>query len=511
MSEGLREDVGAGEGRRARLASLCACALLLVTFAVIWQVNLGALYLLDYDEGVYLCSARMMAQGHDLYTAVFSSQPPAYLPLLALAFRLGGDTVASGREVSVVAALVSLCAVAWIAWRLAGPSAAPLALFGLGCASAFFREARVAQAEMPALALALAALAALFAAERRRTRGWIAVGGACFATGALVKFLVAPLVCPALLLLVAGPSALVAARPRRLVRVDGATARRLLIFAAAGAAACVLLLLPWNPAAVYDQSVRFHEAMRRAFPLELSRNVREIEGALLYCVGLTITAAGGVLILLRKRPLAAAWLLLWAAANALFIAYHTPLYYHHLTLLLPPLAVAASANVLWLAPLHRAARTLCLVGLGLLLTVGSYPEAALSQGRLEFFWMPRHDAENLNEVADDEAREREVVSLIRQQTRPGELVVSDQQMQVFRADRPTPPQLCDTSMARARTGYLTGDDAIRASADARMIVLWTDQLTLLPGYRDWVMAHYRLLEAFPAPQEGRVREVYLKD
>jgi 4-amino-4-deoxy-L-arabinose transferase-like glycosyltransferase len=91
--------------------ALYTSVLLLLCFAAIWQVHLSTQYVLDYDEGVYLCSARAALSGQPLFASVFSLQPPGCLILLTVAFKLFGAPVLVGREVSVFFALVSLSGV----------------------------------------------------------------------------------------------------------------------------------------------------------------------------------------------------------------------------------------------------------------------------------------------------------------------------------------------------------------------------------------------------------------
>src|SRR5436190_1912246 len=125
MARRMDNTTGGRAGPPAQRWVCLTCALLLLGFASVWQVRLGTQYALDYDEGVFLCSTRAALSGQPLFAAVFSSQPPAFLALLKLACKLFGDSVLVGREVSVFFALMSLSAVGWIAWRLAGPLAAP--------------------------------------------------------------------------------------------------------------------------------------------------------------------------------------------------------------------------------------------------------------------------------------------------------------------------------------------------------------------------------------------------
>jgi hypothetical protein len=92
--------------------------------------------------------------------------------------------------------------------------------------------------------------------------------------------------------------------------------------------------------------------------------------------------------------------------------------------------------------------------------------------------------------------EYEIIRLIEMRTKPGSLIISDQQMQAFRAGRLINPVLCDTSFNRIRSGYLKTPEAIRAAGGAEMVILWTHRLEELSGFSSWVEAHYCFLEQF---------------
>jgi len=93
----------------------------------IWQLfHLGG-FRWDWDEGVYLLTARTVAVGHRLYSEVFSMAPPLFIASLNLAFWAAGETVAAGRAVIVLYSALGLLGVGLLAreWggRLAGLSA----------------------------------------------------------------------------------------------------------------------------------------------------------------------------------------------------------------------------------------------------------------------------------------------------------------------------------------------------------------------------------------------------
>ena len=463
--------------------SLSISLLLLCAFALALQMNLSNPYLSNYDEGVYLSSARLVTEGYPLFTSVFSSQPPAFLEILALAFRLFGDTLTVGRGVMVFFSLVSLGSVAWISWRLIGPLASPLAIVSLGLPLVFFQQSRRVLAENPALAFSLLAVALILPGTKQLSSKRVIAGGVLFALGMLCKLLVAPMILPILFLLALEPVSdtstvwrFSTAKPVWVFSI----VRRYLIFALASMTTFLLALSMYDYSAAYDQVVRFHIEAKGYFVSDMASNLQDIyERVLKRELGVMFLAVAGLTMLFARNPLAAAWICLWVLAVSLFLFDHSPLHVHHLILLLPPLAIAAAASVLWiLAYWHKGWGKLLPVFLVWLFICYDSTSGFLD-------WSVQRDlAVSLKN--DEPRQEQKVLSLVQTETDPGDFVVSDELMHAFAADRQPPPMLVDNSLLRIKSGFLTDEQAINSSRDARMVIFWTHRLTLLPQYRQWV-------------------------
>jgi hypothetical protein len=494
-------------GRVRRYAILLLSIALLASFAIVWQAGINSGYSRDYDEGVYLTSARMVAAGHPLFSSVFSSQPPVLVEMLALTFRLFGETVVTGRELIIFFSLITLGSVALIAAHWVNRCAAPLTIVALALTLTFFKLSQVVQAEPPALAFALLAICAVMRARQRSWHtGWLIIGGMCFALGLLCKLFIAPLIIPVAFLFLLSPQANGSSKwELEAMNLNAASkcAYRLLVFCLAGGILLFVWLSFYDFGHLYDQVASFHLAMRNVFPLERSNNLQQIGELLRAEIGLTLSAILGLIILFRKNFLVATWLCIWMIAVCIFALNHTPLYWRHLVILLPPLALAAGASVLWVSDVWRRqwSRPLLLL---LLLPLFNYETGAgvgLSIKR---------DLKTLSAGSQLEEQNREVEKLIRQHTRPEDFVVSDEQIQVFLAGRRLPPQLCDTSFSRIRAGYLTDEQAIQASEGARMIIFWNGRLSQLSKYRQWVRSHFQtLLE--PEDSGGGLNEIYIQE
>ncbi len=479
-----------GSSGRIRLICLSLCCLLLAGFAFIQGHDIGASFSNDYDEGVYLSSARMLNQGYPLFTSVFSSQPPIFPGSLALCFRLFGESVETGRGMVLFFALVSLAAIAWIAWRLFGPLTAPFAITCLGLPVCFFQNARNCTAEMPSLAFALLAIGIVVSAAGERHLAWLAVGGACFALAVLSKLLVVPVLLPLLALGCTAPSFL-QYRKRELTswRQFGwrSILLRFLAFGMGGLAVGILVLERYDLSSVYDQVVRFHEASKKVYPLDLGRNFGMLQDFFLNSFGIVVSAVGGLVLLWSRNRLVCVWLCLWFVAACCFVLVHTPLFDRHLMLLSPPLALAASASLLWLAEGRGK------LGLSFLaIYFAAFPLVSFNSRYNQLELSCLRSWRSLSRSFPVE--QKQAISLIKAETKPEDFVVTDEQMQIFRAGRSISPSLCDTSFNRIQSGYLKGPEAIQAAEGARMIIFWTHRLDGVPGFRAWVESHYGLVK-----------------
>ena len=191
---------------------------------------------LDYDEGVYWLSLRAMAAGQPLFSAVYSSQPPAFLLLLAPAHLLSGGSILADRTVVFLLWLAGVAAGARVAYLLHSPAAALLAGLLLSADPLCFRESVTLQADGPALGLVLVALAlAVESRGRSRCAAWLLAlaAGAVYSTGVLTKLLALPALPALAIVLAAAPLS----RQTRILR--------LLVAGAGAVVAAAAFLLPF--------------------------------------------------------------------------------------------------------------------------------------------------------------------------------------------------------------------------------------------------------------------------
>lgn len=484
-----RPEPAAGRGGPATVAAV------LVAYAALQWGTLGLASGRHYDEGVYLLSARALHEGHALFREVFSSQPPAFLEVTALALRLGGDRVESARLLILGFSLVGLAAVADLARRLGGWTAAAVAVAALATSATFLQLGHLVQAETPALATALVSLClALEAPRRRRPGGWFFAAGATMGIALLFKLFVAPLLpaLAALLLLREGSG------DAGSWGLDRPWSRR--VFTTGLLLLAGLLLAPLASLLVYDraemmhQAIDFHVAKHQVYALHPVTNLSRIAGELAGEAVTSALALGGAAALVRRAPLTAAWLGLWIAGVVFALVGQTPLFWRHFVLILPPLALLAGLAVAMFsrrAPTPQPGFLVWTAIVALLSARGSLTlarEGSIHAAAVEFGF-----------AASRNAASPRLAEWLASNTVSGETVVGDDPTAIYLAGRRTAPALCDTSHARIAAGFLRDEEAIRESAGARVLVLrGGGRLLDLKRYASWVERNYEQPRSAPS-------------
>ncbi|MBA2346698.1 MAG: hypothetical protein H0V81_00235, partial [Solirubrobacterales bacterium] len=116
--------VVARELPRASARERAALAVLLALAALLYARDLGTPSL-EFDEGVYLSSADLLARGLGAGRDVFTSQPPLFFHLLDAGHALVGGSATGLRALAVLLALGATLAGWAIALRAAASAPAP--------------------------------------------------------------------------------------------------------------------------------------------------------------------------------------------------------------------------------------------------------------------------------------------------------------------------------------------------------------------------------------------------
>lgn len=390
-----------------------------------------------FDDGVFGASAVAMRAGGQPFRDVFSSQGPLFLPLVWLGDLLGLRTANSPRLVSVAAGLLLVAAVYLAGREVADRTGALVAaVLTTACASVLWISGPIS-ADVPAVAFAtLTVLLLLRWRDDLTVRRAVVLGLGISATIS-VKALLAPVIVPVALALLAG---------RRLAPI------------AAGAATAVathlLLWLPWGPGDVWDQAYGYHldVAGDRTPGANLAKLTSTLGDRDLPLV--VAAAAALVAIALGRRALAPVGarsrrsaavllrdpdvlLLGWLGATVLVLLTEHPMWRPHVAHVVPALALLAAR--------HRPP-TKVLVALSVLV-------------------LPYHlvHAWPILRPAGYTPATQEVVARL-QALPEGAKAISDDPGVVWRSGRRTTDDLVDASILRIETGDLTSASIAEVAA-----------------------------------------------
>ena len=455
---------------------MLAAVAALIALHVLWQAwVVGAAPYpahYDYDEGVYTETAAAVSAGHPLYAAVFLSQPPLFIGVLGHLFDLFGRSLETARGVVVGFSAAWLAALAAAAVRIGGRRAAVWTVAIAASAPAFAAAAHTVQMEAPSEALAASAFALALAAgtvvgpkETSGVGAWLWAGtGAAAGLAVMTKLTAMTCLVPVVAIALRGCDA----------RPLGRATRRIAVLAVGGvlAAGAAVVWTGSPPRAMWHQAVEFHSAVARVNAVDPARTASLLLGfgfanwllALLGLAGLAYAGTAGRVS--RRAPgdsVARGAIAAWLAADLAALFLLRPAWPHHLVLLVAPLALLGGATVeAWT---RTAASKVGAVLIAAWLAVLAGTAAATT---------PETSAALSNAAA-----------VTAQLVPAGGWVVADDPIVPFLAGRETPPNLCDTSEIRMRTGWLTAADLTSAAGDPRVrsVVLWRGTFReMTPGF-----------------------------
>ena len=401
---------------------------------------------IDYDEGVYWQSLRALAAGHPLFSSVYSSQPPGFLLLLTPFYDMFGHSLPGARAGVAFFSLLGVGAAYVAMSQVAGRGSGIAAVAILIADPLYLRQSVTLQADGPALAIALCAVA-IAAVGREEEDRWriftAAAAGAVLGVACMVKLLALPAALPLLLLLMPSRARLAAA-------------------AGGGLGAIALLLVPFagELGLVAQQSIGLHLG-------GTAGSLTNIGGLCTLARWELPLALAGALAAAFHRPRSA--LLMaggWLGLAVFALAFIHPLWPHHLVAVSVPLALLA-------APLMASIPAPRFVAGGAATLAAAFACVAIV-------------------LSQQQPPAGAAIERIAQLTRPNQEVITDDQFGAALADRSTPPELVDTSFVRIRSGDLTLADVEGIARRDRVpvLVLATGRLAQLTGLDHWASSAY---------------------
>lgn len=416
------------------------------------------------DEGFNLGKAALVSAGYSLYKEVWSDQPPLLTYSLALVQQWMPGSVAAARLLILAFACLLLASLYSLIDRRHGRWAACFAVLALMTAPLFLRLSVAVMIGLPAIALAVLAMAV---ASQRWFKWHVGavLAGLIFALSLQTKFFTA-LLGPSLVLML------------WLSRASAGRRHQLQAVGAFVAACCVgfMMVLMAAGDAFINQLLRPHfaENLRDAYSLErsswelwlvLRRHPPLLLGAL---VGLVVLRKE----LLRNMLPVTVWLLLTTAALLL----HTPVWNHHAMLLLPALAWLGGAG---LAAAYQRARA-HQEGLGrrgvVVLSCGLAILCVLHASTVK--------------RPDPEMPKRAMGDLVQAFAPLGGWVMTDSPIDAFRAGLLVPPHLVVYAHKRLMTGSLTPADILNQLQTVHPHQVAFRRFPVDPVIRRYLDAHY---------------------
>jgi len=445
---------------------------LVVVVSIVWRTgNLDA-FSLSNDEGAYLMWAWLVHSGHPLYSETVSVSAPLFIAALDWAFDVAGVSLVTGRVMVLAFLGLALLSLAWSGKLLHGWLGGLMAAAIFSLAPLVFLLSRMAIGEIPAVALVSLSVALALAYWRHGGKAWLALSGLAVSLSLLTKAMNPLISVPIVWLIV--------------VRNWHSRKRYSEIVAALAVwgLACVLpilaCLLIYDPTALYDQAIAFRFELRAAFPWLPAENAAQIKLVLEQHLGIVgLALAGFVLLAHRASWETLIFLSLWLVASALSVLFHSPLFFHHTVILVPPLALLAGIGLAETVRLLQERRwSWSLVGiagtLALLLTLPGAIEANQAVRAARF------------------GREAEAIAFLEQVTAPTDNVISDNLLLPFMAGRQTPPPLGDIAQVAIGSGRQTSERliAISEAYPVEAVANWALRLPHLGEYMDWVESNY---------------------
>jgi hypothetical protein len=408
---------------------------------------------LSFDDGVYGASAVALRHGARPFADVFSGQGPLYLPLLRAADLAGLQATWAPRLLGLASAFALVLAAAFLALAGGGRRAAFVAALLVATSGLLFRTTTTIEADP--VASALGACAVLVAV--RRGPPWL-LGLLAAAALSVKSLLVAPAVLAAGVVYLLG----------RGWRSTGAAA----VVTVAGTLA---LAIPFGLGDVWGQSIRFHLDARDG--LHPGANLSHVVDVLwryalllLAVAAVAALAAIAAVTLGRRRRagdttdarLVALGVSVWLAGDAAVLLLHSPVFAHHVAVVVAPAAVLVALARPSLPALAMAA---------VVLLPGQFDRAG---------WVLGHESIG--------RQERAIADLRRLVPSDG-LVVTDAPGVAWWAGRDEPPWLIDLSQVRLDVGLVTRAEVRTAALEPGVcaVLVWSSRLAglgrlQLPGY-----------------------------
>ena len=465
---------GAASDRHHRAVADAACI-----GAIACALRIPALFAERHfhpDDGTYGMSALAMRDGSRPFATVFSSQGPLHLPLVwlgdAVTLRQTDSPRASSVAFGIATAVIAYLLGRRIGGRASGRAGGWFAGLALAATGSSLWTSGPITADAPTVAFVLGALLVSFAYAAHPRPSLAAAIGGLAAAAVLCK--------PAVAVLGLLPTIWVVVRARR--------GRDLLVAAGVAVAVGLTVTVPFGPADVWDQAVRYQlESEReRSIGQNAAKVVTTLWSRDLVLLGAFVITLATMLIRRARRgarardhdgsdrggrldaggldrgPLATSVLAVWLLAMTAFLVTQPALWRNHLAHLVAPIALfvvaATSDAVAGRGAARRGSRAVVIVGL----VAGAIVQASFLASILvpPPYGGANRDAADALERLPESAR-----------------VVSDEVGLVWRSEHRTPDDLVDMSIKQFQQGRIDLERLTRVAErdDVCAFLVWSDR------------------------------------
>jgi len=278
----------------------------------------------------------------------------------------------------------------------------------------------------------------------------------------------------------------------------------------------LMVLFIFDISLVYDNMIGFH--VGREHDLNVMDNILKIGEYIILKAPLMILALPGVIVCFSRKNKYQFIIVGWTLYQIFTLAIYSPLFTHHLVLLLPPFSITSSLLIFNLIN-HKNKNT----DKKQKTAVKMDQQTNIKKPQLNslkirpvfliviiFFALiiPISYLNHKFEVGTDPA-EQEAVEIIDQLMIQNEWVITDAQFITFLVDKLPPPALVDTSNARITNENLLSDEIIQISEEynVSLIFYWTDRLIDLNEWNSYVQQNFSLKYFFDYSQKTWIEAV----
>ncbi|MCK5317502.1 MAG: glycosyltransferase family 39 protein [Anaerolineales bacterium] len=410
----------------------------------------------DFDEGINLIKAMMTLKGFELYSEVWSDQPPVFNAILTLWFRLLGMKVNAGRILVLGFSTLLLISAMRYLQRFWGIPHAILGMITIVTLPFYTTLSVSVMIGLPSIAFALLSFVGLARWHQNNSVYWLIFSAVFLALSVMTKIwtvILAPIFLAGIFFEKAG---FLKGKANLRDSIRPIMTWSLGFILVAG----MIVLFVIRPIYV-TQLVSTHLAAGETDIMQSIAAQNSINSYLDDSIALYLLSLFGVIIAIRSKAWHALYLVAWALAAYLLLLWIVPSWHHHQLLITIPAAllgsIAMGAAVVDLFQRIRASR---------LWTPKVLPSAAILLLSVFFAFqrLPptlerfRFDLPNFGTFDPADQADFEIVAIMRNYADQTNIVFTDRPMYAFRSGIPVHPYLAVITKKRYVTGQLSQEE-----------------------------------------------------